>query len=94
MSKKADSDEKLYNTQRVFFVITKTIVQKLSDDNGFGSEERKSQIETMINFTEFSLLRVILISMQFLSYKSSILMRENEELVSVLEELKLPLDSY
>ncbi|NGZ13944.1 hypothetical protein HGG78_09345 [Vibrio aestuarianus] len=90
----ADTDEKLYNTQRVFFVITKTIIQKLSDENGFTSEERKSHMETMINFTEFSLLRLLLISMQFLSYKSSTLMRENKELVSVLEELKLPIDSY
>ncbi|TKG29217.1 hypothetical protein FCV85_14640 [Vibrio sp. F13] len=90
----ADSDEKLYNTQRVFFVITKTITQKLSDENGFNSEERKSQIETMVNFTEFSQLRLVLISMQFLSYKSSKLMRENNEFLSVIEELKLPLDSY
>lgn len=92
--KSTDSDEKLYNTQRVFFVITKTISQKLSNENGFSSEDRKTQIETMINFTEFSLLRVVLISMQFLSYKSSKLMRNNHEFISVLEDLKLPIDKY
>lgn len=90
----SDSDEKLYNTQRVFFIVAKTISQKLSDENGFTSDERKSQIETMINFTEFSQLRLVLISMQFLSYKSSKLLRQNEEFLSVVDELKLPLDGY
>ncbi|EGQ9291699.1 hypothetical protein F7U77_08740 [Vibrio vulnificus] len=90
----SDSEEKLYNTQRVFFIITKTIAQKLSDENGFTSVERKSQIETMINFTEFSQLRLVLISMQFLNHKSSKLLRQNSEFLSVLEELKLPIDMY
>ncbi|WCE28797.1 hypothetical protein [Vibrio sp. SCSIO 43137] len=90
----ADSEEKLFNTQRVFYIITKTIVQKLSDENGFTVEERKSQMETMINFTEFSMLRLVLISMQFMNYKSSRLMRDTEELVAVLSDLKLPIDSY
>ncbi|WP_305846037.1 hypothetical protein [Photobacterium kishitanii] len=92
--KDSDSEEKLYNTQRVFYVITKVINQKLSNENGFNLEERKAQIETMINFTEFSLLRVVLISMQFLNYKSSKLLRENQEFISVIEDLKLPIDSY
>ncbi|EJE4553461.1 hypothetical protein [Vibrio parahaemolyticus] len=90
----ADSDEKFYNTQRIFFIITKTINQKLSDENGFTQEERKSQLETMINFTEFSQLRLILISMQFLDYRSSKLLRENQEFLSILDELKLPIDNY
>ena len=92
--KNADEDEKLYNTQRVFYVITKTISQKLSDENGFKTEERKAQIETLVSFTELSLLRVVLISMQFLNYKSSKLLRENQELLSVFEELKLDIDKY
>ncbi|MCG9726866.1 hypothetical protein [Vibrio brasiliensis] len=90
----ADSDEKLYNTQRVFFIISKTINQKLSDENGFSIDVRKSQIETMINFTEFSQLRLVLICMQFLSFRSSTLLRENNEFLAVLKDLKLPLDSY
>lgn len=92
--KGVDSDEKLYNTQRIFYVISKMINQKLSDENGFSLDERKDQIETMVNFTEFSLLRVVLISMQFLSYKSSQLIRENQEFISVIRDLKLPIDAY
>ncbi|ELB2184392.1 hypothetical protein QNS43_004005 [Vibrio parahaemolyticus] len=92
--KDCDADEKLFNTQRTFFIVTKTINQKLSDENGFNAEERKAHIETMINFTEFSLLRVVLISMQFLSYRASRLLNENDEFVSVLKELKLPINQY
>ncbi|HCG6497643.1 hypothetical protein CGH86_07185 [Vibrio parahaemolyticus] len=92
--KNCDADEKLFNTQRTFFIVTKTINQKLSDENGFSAEERKAHLETMINFTEFSLLRVVLISMQFLSYRASKLLNENDEFVSVLEELKLPINAY
>ncbi|TOM07005.1 hypothetical protein CGH84_24405, partial [Vibrio parahaemolyticus] len=39
--KNCDADEKLFNTQRTFFIVTKTINQKLSDENGFSAEERK-----------------------------------------------------
>ncbi|EGQ8925977.1 hypothetical protein DLH98_09235 [Vibrio parahaemolyticus] len=92
--KNCDADEKLFNTQRTFFIVTKTINQKLSDENGFSAEERKAHLETMINFTEFSLLRVVLISMQFLSYRASKLLNENDEFISVLEELKLPINAY
>ncbi|MBE4209235.1 hypothetical protein CGI23_23600 [Vibrio parahaemolyticus] len=92
--KNCDADEKLYNIQRTFFIVTKTINQKLSDENGFSAEERKAHLETMINFTEFSLLRVVLISMQFLSYRASTLLNENDEFVSVLKELKLPINAY
>ncbi|QOQ67616.1 hypothetical protein [Photobacterium damselae] len=92
--KQSDVYEKLFNTQRVFYVISKTIGQKLSNENGFSLEERKSQFETMINFTEFSQLRLVLICLQFLNYKSSKLILENKELLSVFEELKMPIKPY
>ncbi|MBL4303861.1 hypothetical protein [Vibrio fluvialis] len=92
--KTVDSHEKIYNTQRVFFVITKMISNKLSDENGFSSSDRKCQIETLINFTELSVLRIVLISMQFLNHKSSLLLRDNQELISVFDDLKLPFDAY
>lgn len=89
-----DSQEKIYNTQRIFYVITKMIDQKLSDENGFDEEERKAQLTTLINFTELSVLRVVLISMQFLNHKSSRLLRENTTLLAVFDELSLSLDEY
>jgi len=92
--KRVDSHEKIYNTQRVFYVITRMISLKLSDENGFTREDRMVQLTTLVNFTELSVLRIVLISMQFLSYKSSKLLRDNDEMLDVLKELKLPLDQY
>ncbi|MCL9777048.1 hypothetical protein [Vibrio methylphosphonaticus] len=92
--KNIDSHEKIYNTQRIFYVITKMISQKLSDENGFTQEERQAQLTTLINFTELSALRITLISMQFLSHKSSKLLREDQELIDIFKELKLPYDQY
>ncbi|MCJ8349010.1 hypothetical protein [Moritella sp.] len=92
--KQVDSHEKIYNTQRVFYVITRMISLKLSDENGFTREDRMVQLTTLVNFTELSILRIVLISMQFLSYKSSKLLRDNDEMLDVLKDLKLPLDQY
>jgi hypothetical protein len=86
---KFDEEEKLYNMLRVFFLIVKLIFDRLSDENGFSQEEREKKIEVLIAFTDFSILRVVLISMQFFSYYPSRYLKENKEFNNVLVKLKL-----
>ncbi len=89
-----DESEKIYNSIRIFNNILKLITLKLSDANGFTADDRKSQIETLITFTEFSLLRLVLISMQFMDLPSCDSIRANTEFINILEELGLEIDAY
>jgi len=70
------------------------VSEKLSDANGFSSSERTSHLLTLINFTDFPLLRLVMISMQFMEYKSLEYLKENIEFNSVLEEVGIGWDLY
>jgi hypothetical protein len=89
-----DSSEKIYNTIRIFYNITKMVSEKLADDKGFDIEVRKSQFQTLITFTEFSQLRLVLISMQFMDCPAAEYLKSNTEFVDVIIELGLEIDPY
>ncbi|MFA0435941.1 hypothetical protein AB4554_06955 [Vibrio breoganii] len=89
-----DSSERIYNTVRVFYNITKMISEKLTDDKGFNEEVRDSQFQTLIAFTEFSQLRLVLIAMQFLDCPSAKHLKSNQDFVSTLSNLGVDIDPY
>lgn len=82
-----DKDENIFNTIRIFYNIVKMISERLSDDNGFNYDARKIQFLTLINFTEFSQLRLVMICMQFMDWQSASYLKYNKEFIDVLEEL-------
>lgn len=82
-----DKDERIYNTIRIFYNIVKMISERLTNDNGFDEEARKNQFQTLISFTEFSQLRLVMISMQFIDCPSAKYLRDNTEFMSVLTDL-------
>lgn len=89
-----DSSERIYNTIRIFYNITKMITERLENSQMHSIEERKSQFQTLINFTEFSLLRLVLISMQFCDYPPATYIKNNKEFTEVLIALGLEIDPY
>lgn len=89
-----DPSDKIYSLSRVFYVIVKMICEKLSDEEGFDVKDRRSHYESLINFTDFAHLRLIMICVQFLDYPSTIYIKENEEFSKVIYDLKLGYDLY
>jgi len=89
-----DSNDQIFGTTRRFHIMVKMISEKLSDINGFSEDERKSHLMTLINFTDFSLLRLIMISMQFMSYQSTEYLKNEHEFNSVLQEVGLNWNLY
>lgn len=89
-----DKNEKIYNSLRIFYNLTKIISDRLSDYDGFSKDFRKSQYTTLISFTEFSLLRLILMGIQFYDVPAAMKLRNNVELMEVLGEVKLEVDPY
>ncbi|KHS86589.1 hypothetical protein I1A41_08885 [Pectobacterium carotovorum] len=89
-----DEKDQIFNISRSFYIIVKLVSEKLSDDNGFNSTDRHSHFMTLINFTEFSLLRLIMICTQFMDYHSSIYLKSNSEFKKALEEVGLNYQLY
>ena len=84
---RADEEESIYRSVRSFFVITKVIERHLSDEKGFSKELRQDYYETLINFTEFSLLRIILIGTKYTDANASKQLSENKVFLNVLKKL-------
>jgi uncharacterized membrane protein len=89
-----DAEDRIFAILRMFYITVKTTCDKLSEREGFESAAAKEQIITLFNFTDFSQLRLIMIGVQFLEFKSSQYLRSNELFTSALDELHLKLDMY
>lgn len=89
-----DSEDQIYGILRAFYITVKVITDRLSDANGFDSEIRKEHYLTLINFTDFSQIRLVVMGMQLTDYPSAIYLREHSEFISVLNETGLELDPY
>lgn len=94
MLDKLDQDEHIYNSIRVFYNIVKMITERLSDANQFDETIRANQFQTLISFTEFSQLRLVMICMQFMDYPSADYLKNNQEFMAVLKELGGGTDQY
>jgi hypothetical protein len=70
------------------------ISEKLSDAEGFKFEDRKAHFLTLVNFTDFSQLRLIMVCVQFMDYQSTEYLKSSHELKSVIEELGLGYELY
>lgn len=92
--KKIDEKDQIFGMTRVFYIIVKMISEKLCNENGFTAEDRKSHYLTLINFTDFSLLRLIMISMQFLDYQSVEFLKKDKEFNMALDEVELNWQLY
>lgn len=82
-----DSTDQIFGISRAFYITTKFISDKLNNNEGFTKSDRKSHYQALVNFTDFSQLRLILISIQFMEFYSSEYLKNNTELNSVLLDL-------
>lgn len=91
---KIDSADDIYRVVRTFSNVAKLISEKLSDDNGFTAEDRKSNYLTLINFTDFAVLRLVILASQYLGYQFIVVLKNNEEFESVMKEVGLDWNLY
>ena len=89
-----DGKDQIYGVVRIFNNTVKLISEKLSTENGFSEEERVSQIITLINFTDYALIRLIMISMQFMESYPITYLKENKDLNSALNKVELAYNIY
>jgi len=89
-----DSADQIFSITRYYYILVKTISERLSEENGFSREERISYFITLINFTDFSMLRLIMMSMQFLDYQSTDYLKKNTEFTEALTETNIGYNLY
>lgn len=89
-----DPTDQIYGLTRIFYNIVKLISEKLSEANGFTAEDRKSHYLTLINFTDFALLRLIILSAQFTELPPTEYLKSNQEFSSTLKEAGLNYNLY
>ncbi|MDO6611398.1 hypothetical protein Q4601_14390 [Shewanella sp. 1_MG-2023] len=89
-----DSKDQIFGLTRSFFVIVKNIEEKLSNKEGFDNKIRNSHFMTLINFTDFSQLRLLMISIQFLNYHSTSYLKNSTELGIAIKETGLSFELY
>ncbi|MEZ8627797.1 hypothetical protein AB6D75_18595 [Vibrio splendidus] len=90
----ADKSDQIYNSTRIFYIIVKMVTERLSDAEGFTHDDRKAQLLTLINFTDFALLKLVKISIQFNDYHSVTYLKGSIELSEVFEQVGLGDDFY
>jgi len=89
-----DSQDKIFGLARVFYIMVMVVTDKLSDANGFSVEDRKAHFQTLVNFTDFSQLRLILICVQFMDYESSKYIASSIEFKLIIENLGMGYELY
>lgn len=89
-----DPTDQIFGLTRIFYNMVKLISEKLSDSNGFDTQDRSSHYLTLINFTDFSLLSLIVISAQFMNYASTDYLKNNDEFNVILTEVDLGYNLY
>jgi len=80
-----DVDDSIYSMVRTFCVIAKLVGKKQSDSNGFSEIERKEYYEVLLNYTDFSLVRLVLISMRYTDTEQVNYLKQNKEFLEVLK---------
>lgn len=89
-----DSKDQIYSILRGFSTAVKLITENLTEKEGFSFKDRRDHLTTLINFTNFSQIKLILMAAQFLDYYGAEYLKSSEDLKLVLSEMDIELELY
>lgn len=89
-----DDKDQIFGIVRAFYVVVVTVSNKLTSEHGFSASDRLDHFRALVNFTDFSQLRLILICVQFLDFQSTKYIRASKEFTDVILEMGLSHDQY
>ncbi|ENB2044961.1 hypothetical protein FUB10_001320 [Vibrio alginolyticus] len=90
----ADELDKIYSCTRAFYIMIKLIDNKLSDTEGFDRAIREEYFTTVINYTDYALIRLIMMAIQFTDWHPCKYLKSNIEFTSVIENMGLSYELY
>ena len=89
-----DVNEQIFGILRSFYITVQVICERLSDERGFDKIIRREFLRTLINFTEFAQLRLVVMAMQFTAYPASNYLRSNADFLAVMDDVGFSLAPY
>ncbi|NOR68498.1 MAG: hypothetical protein GQ532_02175 [Methylomarinum sp.] len=79
-----DDNDEIYSVIRTFCIMVKIVNNKITDANGFSLSDRAEYYETLINFTDYALFRLVVICIKYLDY-SVLDALKNDEFIAVIK---------
>lgn len=89
-----DYKDCIFGMLRTFYLAAKLVTDRLSDAEGFLLVDRTSHFQTLINFTDFAQLRLVLIAAQFTKGPYATFLTTHVELKDTLDTVGLRFDLY
>lgn len=89
-----DEHDQVFGLSRSFYILAVVVADKLSDSEGFSISDRTAHYRTLVNFTDFSQLRLIMMCVQFMDYESAKYLRSSYEFTNVIGDLGLSYEMY
>lgn len=89
-----DSSDKIFGVLRSFYITVRMVSEKLSDEEGFKLEDRESHYLTLINFTNFSHVRLVMLMIQFVECYPSNYLKKHREFDEVVTKVGLSMELY
>jgi len=89
-----DCKDCIFGMLRTFYLAVKLVTERLSDVEGFLLEDRASHFQTLVNFTDFAQLRLILMAAQFTNNPYATFLTTHAELQETLDAVGLRFDLY
>lgn len=89
-----DEHDQIFGILRAFYVLVMVVTEKLCDADGFSSGDRGAHYKTLINFTDFAQLRLVMMCVQFMDYESAKYISTSHEFTNVIGMLELSYEMY
>lgn len=89
-----DVNDQIFGLSRAFYIMVRLVCERLSESDGFTPEDRAIHFETLVNFTDYAQLRLIMMCIQFTEYQSALYLKDCVEFKQTIEGLGMSYELY
>ncbi|EJB4434142.1 hypothetical protein [Escherichia coli] len=83
------SDDKMFSFARRFYLAVKLVDNEVITENGFDEQDKHMYIETLINLSDFAMVRLICIIIAYLSWPNVVYLKKSPEVMGVIKSTGL-----
>ena len=91
--KQCDEDDHIYSCLRRFSVVIRLVSNDLSASRGYTDQERRRYFESLVNFSDFGLIRLVVATCSYNESEAAREIRENVEFSDVCKSLGLTISA-
>lgn len=84
-----NSDDKMFSFARRFYLAVKLIDKEITVQNGFTEQDKVMYVETLINLSDFAMVRLICIIITYLSWPNVEYLKKSKEINLIIKSTGL-----